>query len=77
MKEEFVTVKTFTFPSEVPIVQTYMEMKGIEVFIKNLTLNSIAFPIGDIEMQVKLEDYEYAKKTLIEGGYSKPEDFNY
>ncbi len=77
MKEELVTVKTFTFPTDVPIVQTYMEMKGIEVFMKNLTLNSMALPIGEIEMQVKLSDYEYAKIVLIEGGYAKPEDFIY
>ncbi len=77
MKEELITVKTFTFPNDVPIVKTFMEMKGIEVFMKNLTLNSVAFPIGDIEMQVKLSDYEYAKKALIEGGYAKPEDFKF
>lgn len=77
MKEELITIKTFAFPTDVPIVQTFMEMKGIEVFMKNLTLNSVAFPIGDIEMQVKLSDYEHAKKALIEGGYANPEDFKF
>ncbi|MDO5663813.1 MAG: hypothetical protein Q4G63_00980 [Bacteroidia bacterium] len=75
MKEEFITVKTFTFPSEIPIVQTFMEMKGIEVFMKNLTLNQLAYPIFGIEMQVNASDYEIAKNALIEGGFAELEDF--
>ena len=34
MEEEFISVKTFTFPADVSIVQTFMEMRGIEVFMK-------------------------------------------
>lgn len=75
MEEEFITVKTFAFPADVPIVQTFMEMRGIEIFMKNLTSNRLAYTLGDIEMQVKSSDYENAKAALIEGGFSKPEDF--
>ncbi|MPN50350.1 hypothetical protein SDC9_197976 [bioreactor metagenome] len=75
MEEEFITVKTFTFPADVPIVQTFMEMRGIEVFMKNLTASRLAYSIGDIEMQVKASDYEVAKNALIEGGFAEPEDF--
>jgi hypothetical protein len=75
MEENFVTIKTFTFPADVPIIQTFMEMRGIEIYMKNLTLNRLTYPFGDIEMQVKSSDYERAKTILIEGGFSKPEDF--
>ena len=75
MEEEFITVKTFAFPADVSIVQTFMEMKGIEVFMKNLTASRLAYSIGDIEMQVKASDYEVAKNALIEGGFAEPEDF--
>lgn len=75
MNKELITVKTFLYPAEVPIVQSFMEMNGIETFMKNLTLNQAAFPIGDIEMQVRISDYEKAKSALIEGGFAKPEDF--
>ena len=75
MEKEFITVKTFTFPADVSIVQTFMEMRGIEVFMKNLTASRLAYSIGDIEMQVKASDYEIAKNALIEGGYAEPEDF--
>ncbi len=75
MEEEFITVKTFAFPADVSIVQTFMEMKGIEVFMKNLTANRLAYSIGDIEMQVKASDYDAAKNALIEGGFAEPEDF--
>ncbi|WP_294080059.1 hypothetical protein [Proteiniphilum sp. UBA5384] len=75
MEEHFITVKTFTYPADIPIVQSFMEMRGIEIYMKNLTSNRIAYTIGDIEMQVKSSDYENAKEALIEGGFSKPEDF--
>lgn len=75
MEKEFITVKTFTFPADVSIVQTFMEMKGIEVFMKNLTASRLAYSIGNIEMQVKASDYDAAKNALIEGGFAKPEDF--
>ena len=75
MEEEFITVKTFAFPADVSIVQTFMEMKGIEVFMKNLTASRLAYSIGDIERQVKASDYDAAKNALIEGGFAEPEDF--
>ncbi len=75
MEEEFITVKTFAFPADVSIVQTFMEMKGIEVFMKNLTASRLAYSIGDIEMQVRASDYNAAKNALIEGGFAEPEDF--
>lgn len=75
MEDNFITVKIFTFPADVPIVQTYMEMRGIETFMKNLTSNRLAYSFGDIEMQVRSSDYERAKDALIEGGFSKQEDF--
>ena len=75
MEESFVTVKTFNFPADATIAQTFMEMKGIEIYMKNLVSNRLAYTLGEIEMQVKASDYERAKAALIEGGFAKPEDF--
>lgn len=75
MEEHFITVKTFTYPADVAIVQSFMEMRGIDVYMKNFTLNRLTYPIFNIEMQVRSSDYESAKEALIEGGFSKPEDF--
>ena len=75
MKQDFITVKTFSLPADVTIVQTFMEMRGIEVYMKNLTSNRLAYTLGDIEMQVKTSDFKKAKDALIEGGFSRPEDF--
>ena len=75
MKKDFITVKTFAFPADVTIVQTYMEMRGIDIYMKNLVSNRLAYTLGDIEMQVKASDFEKAKGALIDGGFSKPEDF--
>jgi len=75
MEENFVTVKTFNFPSDATIAQTFMEMKGIEIYMKNLISNRLSYSLGEIEMQVKASDYERAKDALIEGGFAQPEDF--
>ena len=75
MEKDFITVKTFAFPADVTIVQTFMEMRGIEVYMKNLTSNRLAYTLGDIEMQVKRADFEKAKEALIDGGFAEPEDF--
>lgn len=75
MEEKFITVKRFHFPSDVTIVQSYMEMRGIETYMKNLVSSRLAYSLGNIEMQVKLSNYEMAKAALIEGGYARPEDF--
>ncbi|HAR39415.1 MAG: hypothetical protein A2W86_00945 [Bacteroidetes bacterium GWD2_45_23] len=75
MEESFVTVKTFTFPADVTIAQTFMEMRGIETYMKNLTANRLSYSIGEIEMQVRASDFEQAKAALIEGGFAQPEDF--
>lgn len=76
MDEKFITIKTFAFPADVTMVQSFMEMKGIEVYMKNLVSNRLSYPLGDIEMQVKTSDYQLAKEALIEGGFAVPEDFD-
>lgn len=73
---DLVTVKTFNFPSEVAVVQSFLEMEGITVYLKNFVASQLAYSLGDIDMQVSEEDYEKAKAALIEGGFSQPEDFD-
>lgn len=75
MEEKFITIKIFAFPADVTMVQSFMEMKGIETYMKNLVSNRLSYSFGDIEMQVKSSDYEIAKEALIEGGFAVPEDF--
>ena len=36
MEKDFITVKTFAFPADVTIVQTFMEMRGIEPLSKRI-----------------------------------------
>ena len=72
---DLITIKTFNFPSEVAVVQSFLEMEGITVYLKNLTASQLAYSIGDIDMQVTEEDFERAKKALIDGGFAVPEDF--
>jgi hypothetical protein len=75
MEEKIITIKTFAFPADVTMVQSFMEMRGIETYMKNLVSNRLSYPFGNIEMQVKTSDYEIAKEALIEGGFALPEDF--
>ncbi len=70
MEEHLVTVKTFDYAADVPIVQSFMEMRGIETYMKNYTLNSLTYPVFPVEMQVRSSDYERAKEALQEGGFT-------
>lgn len=72
---DLITIKTFNFPSDVTMVKSYLEMRGITVYLKNLVASQLAYSVGSIDMQVSNEDYEEAIKALIEGGFSQPEDF--
>lgn len=73
---DLITVKTFNFPSEVAVVQSFLEMEGITVYLKNYTASQLSYSIGDIDMQVAEKDYERAKEALIEGGFAVLEDFH-
>lgn len=73
---DLITIKTFNFPSEVAVVQSFLEMEGITVYLKNYTASQLSYSIGDIDMQVAEKDYEKAKKALIEGGFAQPKDFH-
>lgn len=42
---------------------------------KNYISNRMAYTFGEIEMQVKTDDFERAKATLIEGGFATIGDF--
>ena len=75
MEDKFVTVKTFNFPADATIAQTFMEMKGIEIYMKNLISNRLSYSLGEIEMQVRDSDFERAKDALLEGGFAQPDDF--
>lgn len=72
---DLITIKTFNFPSEVAVVQSFLEMEGITVYLKNYTASQLAYSIGDIDMQVTEVDYEKAKQALINGGFAVAEDF--
>lgn len=76
MHQDFKTVKRFSYPSEVPVVQSYMDMHGIEYYMKNYVFNSIGYVLGDIEMQVKTEDYDKAVAALMEGGFLKADELD-
>ena len=74
----FVTVLTFTYLSEVAIIRGRLESEGIECFIPNeLTIQAqpfIANTIDGIKLQVRESDLERTIKILKETGYIKEED---
>lgn len=71
--EKFVTLHSFTFPSEIFAIKGRLEAEGIECQTKDeLTVqvhNFYSNAIGGIRLQVREKDYEKAKEILIETGY--------
>lgn len=77
--ENFVTVKTFTYPHEVAIIRGRLESEGIECFVQDeLTIqvnNFYSNALGGVKLQVREGDVPEAIKILKEGGYLTEEDF--
>lgn len=68
-----ITVKTFTYPHELAIIQGRLESEGIECFVLDeLTAQVNPFysnAIGGIKLQVKESDLERTIEILKDGGY--------
>jgi len=77
--EEFVTVATFTYPTELAIIKGRLESEGIECYVKDeMTVqvyNFLSNAVGGIKLQVKQSDAEKAIEILKELGYLKEKDF--
>jgi len=75
---EFITLISFSYPSELIAPRGLLESEGIACFVKDeLTVqihNFYSNAIGGIRLEVKKTDYERAKKILIETGYLNEEN---
>lgn len=76
--DNFITVLTVTYPSELAIIRGRLELEGIECFVRDeLTAQVNPFysnAIGGIKLQVKESDLENAMIILKETGYIKDSD---
>jgi hypothetical protein len=77
--DNFVTIKTFTYATEVAVIRGRLESEGIECFAQDeLTVQANPFysnAIGGVKLQVKQSDLRKAIEILEEGGYLKEADF--
>jgi type III secretory pathway lipoprotein EscJ len=71
--DNFVTVKTFSYPHEVAVIRARLESEGIECFVKDeLTIQVQPFysnAIGGVKLQVKESDLAQTIEILKETGY--------
>jgi hypothetical protein len=72
---KFITIATFSYPSEVAIIKGRLESEGIECFIKDeLTIqvnNFFSNAIGGIKLQVRENDVTAARAILENAGYAE------
>ena len=77
--DKFVTIKTFTYATEVAVIRGRLESEGIECAVQDeLTVQSNPFysnAIGGVKLQVRQSDLRKAVEILEEGGYLKEADF--
>jgi hypothetical protein len=75
--EKLITILTFEFAHEAPIVKGKLESEGIPCFLKDeLTAQVAPFysnAIGGVKLQVIESDVPQAIEILKEGGYIKDE----
>lgn len=72
--DSFITLKTFTYPSEAYILRGKLESEGISCFIKDeFTVQSnpmYSNAVGGVKLQVQEVDLEKAIEILKAGGYT-------
>lgn len=72
---EFVTIATFTLPSELAVIKGKLESEGIDCFVKDeLTVqvhNFLSNAVGGIKLQVRNTDASKATELLKDMGYLK------
>ncbi len=77
--ENWITVATFTYPTEVALIKSYLEAEGIEFNMKDeLAIqadNFMSNAIGGVKLQVTSEDLERVKQIVIEFGFTPDQDF--
>lgn len=77
MKDNLITIRSFSNSSEFEIAKAYLLSMGIDCVGQDELINQIyvANVNGGVKLQVPSEQYEEALKLMIEGGYIKPDDF--
>jgi len=75
--DELMTIKTSSFEADLAIAKSYLEDNGINCVINSEYLTMMTPGRGSARLQVMSEDYRRAAELLIEGGFSKREDFDF
>lgn len=72
--QDFITIATFVFPSDMAVAKGRLESEGIECrVLDELTVQSYNFisnAIGGVKLQVSYADFESAQAILLEGGFT-------
>ncbi len=72
----FITVKASDIYNDVSIAKSYLEDRGIFCILKDELTNQVhPYAIGGVKLQVSEGDVQEAINLLIEGGFSRKEDF--
>lgn len=74
---EFVTIKTATFASDLSVAVSYLEDKGVKCFLKDAHLVQVhpAATSQGVQLQVLEPDVERALELLIEGGFVTRDEY--
>jgi hypothetical protein len=77
--DNFVTIKTFTYPHEVAIIRGRLESEGIECVTQDELMAQVnpfySNAIGGVKLQVRERDLPQAIDILKETGYLTDADF--
>lgn len=75
----WITVATFTYPTELSLVRSYLEAEEIEFNVKDELAvqadNFLSNAIGGVKLQVQEKDLERVKEIVVEFGYTPEQDF--
>jgi hypothetical protein len=77
--DQFITVKTFTYPHELSVLRSRLESEGIECFVKDELSSQVislySNTIGGAKLQVRESDLDKTIEILKEAGYLNDKDY--
>ncbi len=73
--DRLIIIKTSDFEANLAIAKSYLIDNGVDCIVNSGYISISQPESGSATLQVRSEDYARAKELLIEGGFSKEEDF--
>ena len=73
MNDQWITIRTYTYPEEAYVLRSFLEAEGIRVQLLNeftvQSYNFLSVAVGGVELQVLKSDVDKVRELMSEGDF--------